>query len=186
MTRSRPRCLSASTRPLAVFKGATPDDVRSSITYPWVLRSWFAAAGSPPTHDATVMLGAAKGGLHSFINLMRFWCTHWIVLQIDASFAKGGMPTFDGRHWVAVSPHDQPRTRRDPKGPMVPLEAILPDFWKVPADQLDTAMLGRHLGSLPMDMRVVTWGKEDYRATASHLSDVESRYYRGYAFPRIR
>jgi hypothetical protein len=65
------------------------DAVGRDVTHfisPLVFKRWFTAAGSPATHDAMMIQGAVKTGLYRFINLMRFWHTHWIVLQIDKSF----------------------------------------------------------------------------------------------------
>ena len=114
--------LSASTRPwFAPGHGATPDQVFKSITYPWVLKRWFASAGSRPVADS-MGFGAMKSGLLNFVNLMRFWSTHWLVLQIDSTLITGGkVDTMRNRHWVVVDPHRMPRARHGPNGAVVPL-----------------------------------------------------------------
>ncbi|RZL80905.1 MAG: hypothetical protein EOP66_06195 [Sphingomonas sp.] len=179
-------CLSASTRPFFVPGNAAHlDDVGSSITYPWVLKSWFAATGSRSKVDS-MGLGAFKSGLFFFANLMRFWRDHWLVMQIDSSLIEGGTPnTFAQRHWVVVDPHKMPRVQIGGKGAPQPLWAILDEFWRVPSAQLDTAILGERMKDWPMDLRVVTWGAEDTKFRMNTLGDVASRFYGGYAFPRI-
>lgn len=179
--------LSASTRPLSgLRKGAAPDDVGLSVTYPWVLENWFLAAGSRPQVN-NMGFGAVKSSLFMFANLMRFWRSHWLVLQIDSSLAETGSPsTFTQRHWVVVNPNFQPRVRREGKGPWVAMGDVMSDFWKLPSDQADRAMEGRHLADWPMELSLVTWGKEDYRVKMRRLGDIPARFYGGYAFPRIR
>ncbi|RYF24148.1 MAG: hypothetical protein EOO77_00685 [Oxalobacteraceae bacterium] len=177
--------LSASTRPFFVpGNDAHLDDVGTSITYPWVLTGWFAAAGSRPKVDS-MGFGALKSGLYFFANLMRFWRDHWLVMQIDSSLIEGGAPsTFKQRHWVVVDPHRMPRARIG-SGPPQPLWAILDEFWKVSPVERDTAILGERMKDWPMDVRLVTWGKEDTKLKMAKLGDVASRFYGGYAFPRI-
>ncbi|KTW17715.1 hypothetical protein [Sphingomonas sanguinis] len=179
--------LSASTRPLsALRRGAGPDDVGLSITYPWVLKQWFQAGGSRPQVDS-MGLGALKSGLFMFANLMRFWRSHWLVIQIDSSLVTTGAPnTFEQRHWVVVNPNFQPRVRREGQGPWIAMGDIMPDFWKVPQEQAVRAMEGAHLADWPMELSLVTWGKEDFRARMTRLGDIPARFYGGYAFPHFR
>jgi hypothetical protein len=178
--------LSASTRPFFTGGGgAELDDVGTSITYPWVLTAWFASVGARAVYDC-MGLGALKTGLRPFVELMRHWQRCWLVLQIDSSLITGGEPnTVRKRHWVVVDPHQMPRVRRG-DGKLVPLGSIGDQFARpadprVPVDVLDSRLHG-----WKMDLKVVTWGKEGYPLTLSLLGDVPSRFYGGFAFPRLR
>ena len=75
-------CLSASTRPFNVFD-VRPADQAGLITFPWILRHWFVAAGAMVRADTTIVLGAFKDGLLDTLSLMQYWPNSWIVLQID-------------------------------------------------------------------------------------------------------
>lgn len=61
--------LSASTRPLRSIWGAPePSAQAASVTYPQVLKGWFAAVGSRPVASSMV-LGALKSNLSSFLEI---------------------------------------------------------------------------------------------------------------------
>jgi hypothetical protein len=178
--------LSASTRPFfSGSRGARPDDEGWSITYPWVLKSWFASLGSRAVYDC-MGLGLTKVGLRPFAELMRHWNRCWLVLQIDSSLIKGGEPnTIRKRHWVVVDPRQQPRVKRA-DGQVVPLGSIGDQFGRVDDPRVPAHVLDERMNDWAMDLRLVTWGKEGEPLTLSTLGAVPDRFYGGFAFPHFR
>lgn len=83
-------CLSASTRPINAGAVGPRDDF-GSVTYPWVLRRSFTAAGATLRAD-TMGMGVFKSGLLETLSLMKYWPSCWIVLQIDSSLLGAGHP----------------------------------------------------------------------------------------------
>lgn len=176
--------LSASTRPWFIGShGAEPDDVARSITYPWVLKRWFESIGAQCGYSC-MGLGLAKARLSQFVELMRFWGRCWIVLQIDSSLIQGGNPdTLHNRHWVVVDPHHQPAIRRG-DGRQVPLGSIGDRFTRIRNPRMPLEVHDPAMDGWTMDLKLVTWGQENYPIRMATLGDVPSRFYGGYAFPR--
>lgn len=192
-------CLSQSTRPIGIGTVA-PDDDLGSITYPNVMRSWFAAAGSMLRTD-TMGLGVMKSALLDMLSLMKQWGSSWIVLQIDSSLLSGGSTnTFQQRHWVVVDPHHPPRARKGTGGPWIPLGEAAGEIWAELMRQTSsgrdlseqsqqraaTALSGRHLAGWETDLRVASWANEQHGIFGGKLGQAFDRIYGGYAFSRFR
>ncbi len=178
--------LSIATREWFVPGGsARADDVGRSITYPWVLQRWFAAAGTRPVHDS-MGLGLGKAGLREFVQAMHHWGRNWIILQIDSSLIEGGEPhTFTQRHWVVVDPHYTPRVR-DAAGRVVPLGSIGKHIVARAVPRAGVYWDDSAVRDWQMDLRLFTWGKEGVRTRVQRLGDVPARFYGALAFPRLR
>jgi hypothetical protein len=71
--------LSASTRPgwSRILGSPEPDDMVGSISYPGVVKGWFAAVGARLRAD-TMGLGLMKTAPASTIKLMAYWANSWI------------------------------------------------------------------------------------------------------------
>ncbi|WP_294322467.1 hypothetical protein [uncultured Sphingomonas sp.] len=163
---------------------AQADDVARSITYPWVLKRWFAAVGTRPVHDS-MGLGLGKAGLREFVQAMHYWGRHWIVLQIDSSLIVGGTTsTFENRHWVVVDPHYRPRVR-DGEGRVVPLGDIVERIVPRAMPRAGVYWDDSAVRDWRMDLRLFSWGKEGVRARTDRLGDVPARFYGAFAFPRF-
>ena len=177
--------LSASTRPWFVpGEAAGPDDEGKSITYPWVLKRWFAAVGSRPVYDC-MGLGAVKQGLPAFVVTMNRWSRNWLVLQIDSSLLNGGEPnTIRKRHWVVVNPHHQPRIRRG-DGKVVPLGSVGDQFKLKTAPRAGTYLDASHMLDWQIEVPIVTWGVEAHKLGLTTLGALASRFYGAFAFPRL-
>lgn len=180
--------LSASTRPFGRLQHSPlPTDQAGSISYPMVVKSWFAALGVQPW-VSTMGLGIATSSLMEFLNLMRRWSSCWIVLQIDVSLLSGGKTSFfQGRHWIVVDPHRQPMVR-DGAGKVVPIGETAADIWKVPLDVIESGQFvdGPLMNHWVTNLRLVSWGKENYAMARQELGHLVGRIYGGYAFPRFR
>lgn len=183
--------LSVSTRHGGLLFGAPKlDDKAGSVTYPGMLRRWFAAAGSSMRAD-TMGFGFQTSTLRQTLQLMQHWAGNWLVLQIDASLVgEGGIGFYTNRHWVVVSPHHRPTVRLGPAGPVVPMGSAVDRF---DADQ------NKRFGSFgaeidktpdPMDwetsLHIVSWGVENMPPRSAKLKYLQRRIYGGYAFSRIR
>lgn len=178
--------LSASTRPASGLWGAPkPGDQAGSISYPWVVRQWFAAVGSRPLAD-TMSMGITKKPLADFLKVARFWSSCWIVLQIDSSLLSGGgTNTFTQRHWVVMDPHHAPLVRMGAAGKVVQL-GDLPGKIGEKLDDLDGSDEERVMRSWVTNLRLVSWGKENYAMATQTLGHLEGRLYGAFAFPRFR
>ncbi len=181
--------LSASTRPLRGMWGAPePSDQGPSVTYPQVLKGWFAAVGSRPV-ASSMGLGAFKSDLSSFLGIARHWSNCWIVMQIDVSLL-GNMDKdfFGGRHWVVMDPHHMPLVRRGAGGPVVPMGEAARDIWTAPAEAFENGQVfnGPHMRDWQTNMRLVSWGRETYPLAERKLDRLVDRVYGAYAFPHIR
>ncbi len=178
--------LSVSTRPsLVLGGGATPNDMAKAISYPWVVKNWFAAVGSTPTFDCMSM-GVMKKPLSDFVALMNYWPQHFIVLQIDSSLITGGnTATFNNRHWVVVNPHRPPHAY-DPNGTVYPLGSIASQFRVRRGIRGGSTLDWSHMANWRTDLTLVTWGNEAHAIRAPTLNDIEDRFYGGYAFPRLK
>ena len=180
--------LSASTRPLGrLWHSPRPSDQAGSVSYPEVVKGWFAALGLRP-RVSTMGLGLATSSVAEFLSLMKQWSSCWIILQIDVSLLSGGRTSFfQGRHWIVVDPHRQPLVRNG-EGKVVPMGDTSADIWKVPLNVVES---GRVLDAPLMDhwmtnLRLVSWGRENYAMARQEVGHLVGRVYGGYAFPRFR
>lgn len=176
--------LSASTRPGGGWLGAPkPTDEGRSITLPTMMRTWFAAVGSRPRAD-TMGVGATRKSIGDFLKVARNWPNCWIVLQIDTSLLQGGKTNFaTQRHWVVMDPHQTPLVKMG-AGRVVTLADLpgkITDF-----NDLDGSDQERVLKSWQTNLRVVSWGKENYAIAGQDLGYLEDRFYGAIAFPRFR
>ena len=177
---------------------ANPKDllaVPASITYPWMMRRWFASVGSVPSVDS-VGIGLFGASISSLLNVLTLWSTHWLILEIDASLLIGGGSAPNNRHWVVVDPFQRPlvrspggqpkepsalrdQLRRKPLGdgppPASPVEYMM-------ADQRQAAGFDATLTSL----KLVSWGEEPYLIPNPTLGHVGAKFYGGFAFPHFR
>jgi hypothetical protein len=171
--------LSMSTRPFGlVFGTPAPDDQVGSISYPGVVREWFAAAGARLRED-TMGVGLMKSPTSSTLKLLAQWPTSWIVLQIDSSLLSGGTTsTFRNRHWVVVNPHRRPLVRVAETKQVVPMSEVLKS---VPAGH---AM--PDLGTWQTSLYFASWGNENTPMHDQHLGQLAGRIYGGFAFSHFR
>lgn len=109
-------CLSAATGARGDATGrVSPSDQFRAITYPFMVRRWFASVGAPARLDS-VGLGAALATTDDLLALLSLWETCWLIMEIDAGMLIGGSGLFR-RHWVVVDPETRPTlTRSDRPG----------------------------------------------------------------------
>lgn len=181
--------LSTSTRPLNRLLGSPkPSDQGASISYPWIVKDWFSNLGAPARVD-TMGWGVATIPVATFLNLMNQWAACWIVLQIDASLLNGGGPRFfTGRHWVVVDPHRAPMVRLGDGGKVVPLGAAAAKIWDVPMPVIESGNVldGPLMQNWVTNLRLVSWGHENYAMARQQIGHLVGRIYGGFAFPRFR
>lgn len=182
-------CLSVSTRPFSKWMGAPkPDDEGPSISYPWMVKGWFAAIGAPAQVDM-MGPGILSISLSEFLLLMNFWPSCWIVLQIDASLLQGGATNFfTNRHWVVVDPYRRPLVQLGAKGAIVPLGNAARPAALAPLSDLATGqpIASAWVDSWKTNLRFVSWGRENYAMAEQRLGELVGRVYGGFAFPRLR
>ena len=180
--------LSTSTRPFNWLLGApSPADQGGSISYPWVVKSWFNAVGAPARADV-MGLGALPISLATFLDLMNSWPTCWIILQIDVSLLSGGETHFfKGRHWVVVDPHRAPMVR-DGNGKTVPIGAAAQDIWHLPPAMIERGDVldGPLMQDWVTNLRLVSWGQENHAMSQQKLGYLVNRVYGGFAFSHFR
>ena len=192
-------CLSASTRPFN-FGTVTPDDQLGSITFPWVLRRWFIAAGAVIRAD-TMGFGAFKSGLLDTLSLMSYSSSSWIVLQIDSSLLRDGDPDFfHKRHWVVVDPTRQPIACKQPGNTAMPLGAVADEVGKIvwqrvgkhageadpdESDVLD-ALKGTPVADWTTTLTVASWANEHHTIYTGKVGRLIDRVYGGYVFSRFK
>jgi hypothetical protein len=170
--------LSASTRPgwSRILGSPEPDDMVGSISYPGVVKGWFAAVGARLRAD-TMGLGLMKTAPASTIKLMAYWANSWIVLQIDSSLIDAGdTNTFANRHWVVVNPHRRPLVKAGKDGPIVPLS----DAYKVLGSST-----APNMSDWETSFYAVSWGKESTALHNRKLGHLAGRIYGGFAFSRF-
>lgn len=169
--------LSASTRPFSrVFGTPEPDDQVGSISYPGVVKGWFAAVGATLRAD-TMGMGLMKSPPAATIRLMEHWANSWIVLQIDSSLIDVGTPnTFKRRHWVVVNPHRRPLVKAGKDGKVVPLSQAYTAARAGPAPDMS---------DWQTSLYVVSWGKESTGLQNPRLGHLAGRVYGGFAFSRF-
>ncbi|PSJ43121.1 hypothetical protein [Allosphingosinicella deserti] len=170
--------LSASTRPVGwVFGHPKPDDQLGSVTYPDVVKAWFAAVGGSLRGD-TMGQGIMKSPVSANLGLLKHWVNSWIVLQIDSSLLSGGgTNTFRKRHWVVVNPHRRPLIQAGEGGKVVPLEDALKS-----ASRPGVADMQNWRTSLYL----VSWGNENSALHTPKLGHLHGRLYGAFAFARFR
>ena len=170
--------LSMSTRPFSrVFGTPAPDDQVGSISYPAIVREWFAAAGARLRED-TMGVGLLKNPTSRTLKLLAQWPTSWIVLQIDSSLLSGGATsTFRNRHWVVVNPHRRPLVRVAQTGQVVPMTDVLKS---VPPGEPSP-----DLGKRQTSLYFASWGNENTPMHHQHLGQLAGRIYGGFAFSRF-
>lgn len=181
--------LSAATRLRHAAEPVTarPTDEARSITWPWMVRRWFASVGAPATLDS-VNIGLFNASRQDLLDLLALWSGYWLVLQIDSSLLQGGSTSIRNRHWVVVNPETRPLFQPPgQRGEMSP-----PDFAAWERSALSTqanayaaqAALDVDDAAL-VDLRVVSWGDEHSKVKGATLGNIASRFYGGFAFPRF-
>ena len=77
---------------------------------------------------------------------------------------------------------------RTAKGQVVPLGAAARDIWDVPTDVLERgdALDGPLMRDWVTNLRLVSWGHENYAMAQPKLGHLVNRIYGGFAFPRFR
>jgi hypothetical protein len=132
------------------------------------------------------LAGALKSGLLFFVNLMRLWETHWLVMQIDSSLHHRRRARYYSEAALGRRGPSSPPDRTDRQAPAVPLGNIVDRFFNTPGVAPERAMLGEHLHDVGITLPLVTWGKEGHLIRLDTLRDVSDRFYGGFAFPRFR
>lgn len=202
-------CLSASTRPVGLW-AVTPSDEGGSITYPWVMKRWFLAAGAT-LRESTMGIGAFQSSLLDTLGLFRYWPSCWIVLQIDVSLLKNAdTDFFGGRHWVVVDPHHQPLAYKQPGNTPVPFSAAIEAIWAATGQhangqikaagglanmddaaaakleqQAASDLEGTPVANWTTNLRVSTWAEEGHGIYSGRLGRLIGRIYGGFAFSRF-
>ncbi|PSJ43125.1 hypothetical protein [Allosphingosinicella deserti] len=188
--------LSAATRRnrAAPSTGATPSDLFSAITWPWMIRRWFASVGASARLDS-VGQGLMNGSMEDLLELLDLWGSHWLVMQIDASLLSGGGQSITQRHWVVIDPEMRPLIQAKGRSAMTPgefarLRRARPfGAGTIPQDAYGAAAAANRQSAeyraAPTNLRVVSWGNEHTPIWGSTIGNVADRFYGGYAFPRF-
>ena len=183
--------LSASTRPFGWVMARPQDtDQLSAVTYPRVVKGWFAAAGCTLACD-TMGWGIDPATVESTLKLMAHWPSCWIVLQIDASLIDTGDISFFGnRHWVVVSPRVMPTVQIGRGGPVVAMGDALSFFQaeerKMWTTSIDKLLHSPQPGEWQTSLHVVSWGNEALGVRDPKLGYLYPRVYGGFAFTHMR
>ena len=190
-------CLSSATRwsKDAGPSVATPSDRGAAITWPWMVKQWFASVGAPAVLDS-VGFGLARSSLAELLELLDRWAGHWLVMQIDSSLLEGGASSPLQRHWIVVDSERQPLIQ--PAGGQ---GGLLPGAFSTIRSLHERALLAQvrdaYAGQAVVDeetrldhaaltnLRVVSWGDEHYHLYTPTIGYVADKFYGGYAFPRF-
>lgn len=188
--------LSAATR----WSGSTPaaahpTDRGAAITWPWMVKQWFASVGAPAKIDS-VGVGLFNSSLEDALALLDRWVGYWLVIQIDASLLSGGSTSIQQRHWVVVDPETPPAIQAagqaawfDPKS----FGRLRADRRKAALGPVHDAYSGAAVAKgedsqdhrSPIRLRVVSWGDEHHPIRDATIGNFADRFYGGYAFPRF-
>lgn len=166
---------------------AKPSDEARSITWPWMVRRWFASVGAPAKLDS-VDIGLFNASQQDLLALLALWGSHWLVMQIDSSMLTGGGTSITQRHWVVVDPDTRPLIQ--PPGQRGGLSPADFTAWQRAALSKENnaysaqAQLDFDATALT-NLRVVSWGNEHTPVRGATLGNISSRFYGGFAFPRF-
>lgn len=178
---------------------AGPSDRRTAITWPWMVKQWFASVGAPARHDS-VGTGLRVATLDQLLELLTMWGDCWLVMEIDSSLLNGGGTSIQQRHWVVVDPETMPLIR--PPGEVNGLTAAQLMAKRSSAARASVAgatdaysgmakltsereRQQKNITASAIRLRVVSWANEHQPIFSPTLPFVLDRFYGGYAFPRF-
>ena len=176
-----------------------PDDRFKAITWPWMVKQWFASVGAPAALDS-VGVGYTVKGVDDFLELLKRWDSYWLVMQIDASMLNGGGTSIQQRHWVVIDPETRPLigqpgsstglpaaqfvAQRQARGRTSVMTARDP-YSGAAAARAEAERQNAEVDAAVLKIRLVTWGDEHHQVHQSSLRFVLDRFHGGYAFPRF-
>lgn len=178
---------------------AAPDDKFRAITWPWMVREWFASVGAPAMLDS-VGAGYAREGLDELLALFARWESCWLVLQIDASMLNGGGTSIQQRHWVVVDPETRPLIGKSGQSTgqtatqfvaarearrRASVQGFREAYGGAVAANEEIVRQKAEVDTAILKLRVVTWGDEHHHLHQPSLRFVLDRFHGGYAFPRF-
>lgn len=189
-------CLSAATsRSGDAVTRVSPDDVFDAITWPFMVKRWFASVGAPARLDS-IGTGLGLASLDDLLALLSLWESCWLVMEIDYTLLTGGGTALWRKHWVVVDPETRPLIGR-PGG--TGLTAAQFRHQSRAGEQRSIAGAREGYGTAAalraeqerqqteniLRMRVVSWADEHTRLHQVSLPFVLARFYGGFAFPRF-
>lgn len=193
-------CLSGATgRRGETLTLTKPGDDFRAITWPYMVRRWFACVGAPARLDS-VGIGLNLKSLDDLMQLFACWDSCWLVLQIDSSMLDGGGTSIRQRHWVVVDTETRPLIGQAGQSTGLPASQWMAQRQK----RARASVLGQReaygaaaavnvelerqrvdADTALLKLRLVTWNNEHHRVKEPTLKFVLDRFYGGYAFPRF-
>jgi hypothetical protein len=193
-------CLSAATsRSGDALTRVKPGEQFRAITWPFMVKRWFASVGAPARHDS-VGMGAGLASLDDMLKLFALWETCWLVMEIDSSLLKGGGTSITQRHWVVVDPETRPLFGRP--GQSTGMTAAQWRAQRLAGDgrswagatngyaaaaglRAERERQSEEADGMIVKLRVVSWAEEHMGIHRVNLPFVLDRFHGGYAFPRF-